>query len=244
MICLGILSVREDRETVGKTKIVEKERFQEGISVVVAEFSLPRERLKQKSRWQKRRLYGKGERFLRKLGADVVIPTIVCGRTFGFPVKAAQWVKCPVVPKEMSEALESVLRGYDHAPDEKTGWVADRECSDVCGTLAIAISQKVRCLGIVTQQREKAERIEEMLIREYGVCPELYREFPWKERGNSILADVNQGKIFMDGMTVLDGKRMGLNLRGYQVDQENLLKQYPDLWEAASFCGWCMRKSG
>ncbi len=245
MRCLGILSVREDNKekNKGRIRILKKERFCREIPVIVAEFLVSKEKLQKKKPWQKRRLFQKGERFLHRLGADAVAPTLLCSSIFGIPVNRNMTLETALFPQDMPAALNTVLLQYRESPRDKVGWVLDRECSPVCQLLLGAMSQKVQYLSIVTGEREKAEVLENLLWEEYGVSLDILTVFPWKTGKNTVVADVDKGRISVDGKTVLSGKRLSLDLQGYQVDLSRLLKQFPELWDVLSFDGWCMEKA-
>ncbi len=246
MRCLGILSVRNeiDEKHKGRIKLSQTAAFDRGIPVVVAEFLATKEELGKKSSWQKRRIFKKGEKFLHHLGADVVVPTLLCSRTFGIPVRGAMTVETALTPADMPAALEVVLGEYQESPKGKTGWIVDKGCSPVCLSLLKAMSQRVEFLNIVTEEREKAEAMGELLWDEYGVSPDVYLDLRVRDWKNTIVVRMDTGKILVDGMTALQGRKWSLDLDGYQIDLPELLSRCPEVWDVLEPLGWRRGKSG
>ncbi len=246
MICLGILSVREDNGE-RKTKRIqfrEKERYGGNCPVVVAEISLSKSELQKKRPWQRNRLFRKGEKFLKRRGANILSPTLaweVQPESFGV---YSGMVELPLHPLDMPEACKELLSEVKESPLGKTGWVLDVTCSSACLPLLEVMSQKVQYLGVVTKEREKAEVLEELLCREYGVNLEIQSVLPWREREAAVLANVDAGEIHLSGKMVRNGKRMTLDFKDYPVNLERLVKQHPELRNVLSFHSWCRRKSG
>lgn len=246
MRCLGILSVRNetDVKNKGRIKLSQVASFDRGLPIVVAEFSATREELQRKSPWRKRRLFKKGEKFLRGLGADVIAPTMLCSRTFGIPVKGAMTVETDLTRADMPAALEVVLAEYQESPKGKTGWMVDQACSPDCLPLLIMMGQKVEFLNIVTRELEKAETMGEFLWDEYGVSPDVYGKLRVRDWENTIVVRMDTGKILVDGMTALRGRKWSLDLEGYLIDLPGLLSRCPALWDFLEPVGWCRGKSG
>ena len=246
MRCLGILSVRENtgEKNKGKVRILEKERFCRKISVVVAEISVSASEVQAMHSWRRRRLFKRGKRFLHRLGSDAVALTQECSRAFWISPQGGMTVEAKVKPEEMPLAMEYALKYYAESPLGKTGWVLDRECRSVCLPIFEAMSQKVQFLGIATGARERAEELEEILCGEYGVNLEILEPDALRKEGAAILVDVDGGRIAFGGKSILSGKKLSLDLNGYEVDLRNLLGEHPQLWDALSFQEWCPRKSG
>lgn len=246
MRCLGILSVRNETEEQHKKreKWVEAASFHRGVPVVVAETSINKEGFAKKSPGQKKRFFKKGEKCLRRMGADVIVPTLLSSRIFSIPVQGDMTVETPLTRAEMPSALELVLSEYRDSPKGKTGWIVDRQCSMDCLPLLIALSQRVEFLNIVTKEREKAEKLGEILWEEYGVVPDIYQELRGRDWKNTIVLQMDQGRILVDGLTVLQGVRWSLDLEEYRIDLPGLLSRCPELWSVLETIGWCRGKSG
>lgn len=246
MKCLGILSVQEEiKGRKGRRiRILERERFFAGISVVVGTFSAAGAELGEKSERAKRRLFHRGMRFLARLGADTVVPTLLCKEVLGIPGGGTATAETAIVPADMPKALKSVLTEYREKPAGKTGWVLDRNCTSYADVVLEEMLPKVQRLALVTRERERAEILEEKLCEEYGVNLEIRESYPWQERENTVVADMDKGCISLDGRVVLNRKKLSWDLAGYSVDLAELLEQYPELQAYTSPCGWCIRKSG
>lgn len=246
MRCLGILSVRREADEKNKRRITisQAKTFNRGIPVVVAEFSATCEMLGRKSPWQKRRLFRKGEKLLYGLGAEVIVPTLLCSRAFGIPVRHGMMVETGLTWKDMPEALDEVFAHYPESPRGKTGWLVDLECRPESLPLLKALSRRVEFLNIVTDAREKGEEMAETVLDEYGIVPDVYRKLQVREWDNTLLVRLDTGRILIDGRTALRGRKWTLDLDGYQVDLSGLLDRSPELWDALIPAGWCRGKSG
>ncbi len=246
MRSLGILSVRENNgeRNCRRVKISEKERFDRGIPVVVAEISVTGAELQTMSSWRKNRILKRGRKLFRGLGIDVMVMTKACSEAFGVLCPGGMMVETGIKPEEMPKAMEYATKFYQESPVGKAGWVLNRNCNPVCLPILGAMSRRVQFLGIATEQRRQAEEWEEILCEEYGVNLEILEPDALWEQEISILVDVDGGRIVFGMEPILTGKKMSLDLKGYHIDLENLLKEHPELWKRLSFQGWCLRKSG
>lgn len=246
MKCLGILSVQREtgKRNPRKSKISEVKTMNRGILVVVAEFSATWEEIQKKTLGQKRRLFKKGERFLRRLGADIIVPTLLCSRCFEIPVQGTMTLEKGLTLADMPEALKVVLADMQESPKGKTGWIVDRGCRPECLPLLIAMSQKVEFLNIVTDAQEQAEEMGEILWNEYGIVPDVCRDIKIREWENTLLVRLDTGRILVNGMTALRGRKWTLDLGGYQIDLPSLVSRWGELEELLVPVGWCCGKSG
>ncbi len=246
MRSLGILSVRENiiEGYKGRIRIEEKEQFYGKFSVIVAEISATGEEIQKLSPFRKRRLLKRGKKFLLRLGMDAISMTIECERAFGISLDGEEIVEGEVQPEEMPLAVKWALEKYQESPLGKAGWVLDRKCRECCHPILAEMSKKVQFLGLATDEKRRAEELEDVLCGEYGVNLEVVQPEFWQGNQADIFVDVERGRILFGETMILSGKKLSLDLRGYRVDLPKLLEEYPEFWSALSFGEWCLRKSG
>ncbi len=246
MRSLGILSVRENiiEGYKGRIKIEEKEQFCGNLSVTVAEISATGEEIQKLSPFRRRRLLKRGKKFLLRLGMDAISMTIECERAFGASSDGGEFIEAEIKPEEMSLAAKWALEKYQESPLGKAGWVLDRKCREGCLPIFAEMSNKVQFLGLATDEKRRAEELEDVLCGEYGVNLEVVQPEFLQGNQTDIFVDVERGRILFGGTMILSGKKLSLDLRGYRVDLPKLLKEYPEFWSVLSFREWCLRKSG
>ncbi len=240
MRCLGILSVREntDEKNTRRTNIVQKDQFAGTVLVVVAEITASVSEIQTMCSVKKRWLRRRGEKFLYRLGCDAVVLTDACRDAFGVSGQKGMMVETDIPPEEMGAAVDYALGQYGEFPLGKTGWVLDRECRRVNLSILGAMSRKVQFLGVATEEPSRADMLEELLCEEYGVNLEVIKpEALWKQNPD-ILVDMDGGRVCFGRKTVLKGRKLILDLRGYEVDLKHLLERYPEFWGALSFLEW------
>ncbi len=237
MTVLGIISVQEEkisRKPYGRIPVSLKESFDAGIPVIVAEIGITEEELQQRSRWRRTCLEKKATRVLKKNGA-----TVICRDD---PVAGQDTLQKKLSQEDMAEAVAYALCYLDDNPIGKTAWFLDRDCDVVDLSLFRQVSQKVQYLGLATENMQRAEMLADELCEEYGVTLTV-KPSGFSALGRATLvADMAGGRVRIGRGFLIDGREVTLDLHGYRVDAENLLKVCPELSRNFSHKAWLFGK--
>ncbi len=244
MRTLGILSVQKEKAGRLPWPAVKiKERFLDGISVVVAEFSASAAKIQTMPGWRKKWLQRKGQKCLKSCGAEAVVMTLSCAEAFGKTEESLSTVAIGIPEAFMQEAVCAAMKYLEGTPLGQTAWFLDRDCQKTEVALLGAVSRRVQYLGIITKEREHAEVLAEQLCEEYGVNLEMQAPGFILPGRTALAVDMDLGQVQVGREFIINGMEVSLQLGGYDVNPKPLIEEFPELSQKLSFKAWLSGKN-
>lgn len=241
---LGILSVRQDKAGFlekRRTPVRIKETFQTQIAVTVAEFAYSRGQWLRMTKHHRERLIQKGIALLKKENVSAIILTKECEKEEWQP-DDEKYLRIPLSSAVLPACIKFALDKTMEVTQKRTLGVIDPKMEKINFAVLSELCLEVGSIFIFTECTEKAEQFGEKLCDEYGFFPEIRSLSCVEEETMSVTVNMERGYVQIKKGRIIDGAAAILDLHGYHVDPDVLMKACPQLHGCLPVYGWMCGK--
>ena len=219
-----------------------KETFQTQIPVTVAEFAYTREQWLRMTKHHREKLIQKGNELLNKENVSAVVLTKECEKE-ELLQNDEKWLRIPLSPAMLPSCIKFALDMTEEEIQKRTLCIIDSKMETLNFAILSELCLEVRSIFILTECTEKAEELGELLCDEYGVLPEVQALPCVRSEKMSVTVNMERRCVQIGHGRVIDGAAGELDLHGYHVDFEIILKTCPQLGEYLPVRTWMCGKN-